>query len=478
MILRDAFKDVFGDKRLDARGSGIVRDLFVRGTHSIRQLSQSNAKQKGCYRFLENERATEAAIIKGISARCSAAVKGKVVLSIQDTSEINLYNHRSRIKYDGSIGTTNAPVNGLGFMIHPSLVVDAATCFPYGLCHVEVFNRSLENDVPDAKDKHRYKKLDITQKESNKWLASSLAAKESLKDAAMVIIVEDREGDIYEQFATIPDERTNLLIRAKSDRTLPEGDKLFSRLASCIVAGTYSIQIEGDQRRGQQKRTANLEVRFTEVPIKNSSRTAKNIASTVTLYCVEAKETGSKVKQPVCWRLLTTIPVTTLEEALIIIEWYSCRWMIEEVFRILKKEGFDIEASELGTGRSVRKLCLLMLDAIIKIFQMRICLELDEGEPLPASICFSEEEIECIEMHCSNLEGKTQKQKNPYPKSSLRYATWVIARLGGWKGYTSERKSGITTLWIGIEKFYNIYIGWQHAKRCVHTVALVQQQNI
>ena len=95
---------------------------------------------------------------------------------------------------------------------------------------------------------------------------------------------------------------------------------------------------------------------------------------------------------------------------------------------------------------------------------MRICLELDEGEPLPASICFSEEEIECIEMHCSNLEGKTQKQKNPYPKSSLRYATWVIARLGGWKGYTSERKSGITTLWIGIEKFYNIFIGWQHAK--------------
>jgi hypothetical protein len=167
---------------------------------------------------------------------------------------------------------------------------------------------SLANDVPETKDKHRYKKLDIAHKESNKWLASSLAAKESLKDAAMVIIAEDREGDIYEQFATVPDERTHLLIRAKSNRALPEGQKLFDTLALCCVAGTYSIQIAGDKRKGQQKRTANLEVPFTEVSIKNSSRTAENIAPAVTLYCIEAKETGSKVKQPVCWR-----------------QWYSAR---------------------------------------------------------------------------------------------------------------------------------------------------------
>ncbi len=460
MIVRDSFKDIFGDKRLDSRGSKLVRDLFVRSTHSIRQLTPSNADQKSSYRFLENERTTEVAITAGISTRCASAVKGKVVLSIQDTSEINLYNHKNRLKYDGSIGNTNAPVNGLGFMIHPSLVIDAVTCFPYGFGHIEVFNRGLESQA----DKHHYKKLDIEQKESNKWLASSLAAKENLQEAAMVIIVQDREGDIYEQFATIPDERTHLLIRAKSNRTLPGGGKLFSRLASCDVAGTYSIQIEGDRRKGQQKRTAHLEVRFTEVEIKNSSRTAKDIASSVNLYCVEAKETGSTVKQPVCWRLLTTIPVTAFEEALMIIEWYGCRWMIEEVFRILKKEGFNIEASELGTGKSVRKLCLLMLDAIIKVFQMRICLEIDEGEPLPASICFTEEEMQCIERQCSNLEGKTQKQKNPYDKSSLQYATWVIARLGGWKGYASERKPGITTLWIGMKHFNNTFKGWTLAR--------------
>ena len=224
------------------------------------------------------------------------------------------------------------------------------------------------------------------------------------------------------------------------------------------------MQIEGDKRKGQKKRKAQLEVRFSKIEIKNSSRTAKGIASTVNLFCVEAKETGSTVKQPICWRLLTTIPVTTFEEAMMIIEWYSWRWMIEEVFRILKREGFNIEASELGTGKSIRKLSLLILDAIIKIFQMRICLEIDEGEPLPASICLNEEEVQCIEMQCNKLEGKTEKQKNPYRKSTLKYATWVIARLGGWKGYASERKPGITTLWIGIKNFNNTFKGWTMAR--------------
>ncbi len=127
----------------------------------------------------------------------------------------------------------------------------------------------------------------------------------------MVIIVQDREGDIYEQFATIPDAQTNLLIRAKSDRALPEGGKLFSKLSKCKVAGTYEIKIDGDNRKGQKKRTAKLEVRFTEVTLKNSSRTAKTAAATVKLWAVEAREVGGTSKQKVCWRLLTTIPVTT-----------------------------------------------------------------------------------------------------------------------------------------------------------------------
>ncbi len=459
-----SFEESFGDKRLDVRGTALVRSLLVRGTHSVRQFSQSYAGQKGAYRFFENKRTTEEAIIQSMSKRCGEAIKGRVVLSIQDTSEINLYNHKNRIRHDDTIGVTNAAKNGLGFMLHPSLVVDAVNCFPYGYGHVHLFNRALEREPAAIRDVHGYKKLGMEQKESNKWLSSCSAIKESLKEAAMVIIVQDREGDIYEQFATVPDERTQLLIRAKSDRTLPEGGKLFNKVSTSKVVGSYRLDIAGDKRKGQQKRIANMEVRFTAVELKKSSRTAPEAAPTVQLWCVEAREKQAAASSGICWRLLTTLPVTTLAEALMVIEWYSYRWMIEEVFRLLKKEGFDVEASELGSGAAVRKLCLLTLDAILKIFQMRIAYETDEEGSLPAGICFEKAEVACLEMQCKRLEGKTQKQKNPYPANSLRYATWVIARMGGWKGYASERKPGMTTLWIGVEKFYDTFNGFMIAK--------------
>ena len=460
MILSHTFKNSFGDVRLDERGNELIKGLWIKGSKSIRQVAKNNAEQKGYYRFLENERTTEDAIIQSMSKRCASAVKDKAVLIFQDTSEINLYNHKNRIKLDDSIGLTNAAENGLGFMLHPSLVVDAMNCFPYGYCDVHIYNRDFKRET----DKHHYKKLSIEEKESYKWISSCKEAKSALEEAAMKVIIEDREGDIYEQFATIPDVCTDLIIRAKSDRNLPEGEKLFSKVAACEVAGTYNIVVEGDKRKNRQKRTAHLEVRFTEVEIKNSSRTAKDIAPTVKLYCVEAKEKDPSAKKGVCWRLLTTIPITTVEHAMMVIEWYSWRWMIEEVFRIMKKEGFDVEASELGCGTSVKKLCLLVLDAIIKLFQMNIAYMTDEEDQIPDSFCFEEEQIECLQMQNTKLEGKTKKQKNPYRKGSLRYATWVIARLGGWKGYASERKPGITTLWIGIEKFYNIFKGWKLAR--------------
>jgi hypothetical protein len=461
MVTGQIFRGSFGDVRLDTRGNSLIKDLWVRGSQCIRQVAGSYAEQKAYYRFFENERTSEEAITQSMAMRCGSAVKSRMVLVFQDTTEINLYKHRHRLKQDDSIGLTNASAGGLGFLLHPSLVVDALNCFPYGYCHVHLYNRGMEREA----DKHRYKQLGIEEKESYKWVASSLQAKEVLEQAALKVIIQDREGDIYEQFATIPDKKTDLLIRAKSNRNLGKGEKLFSKVAACKVAGTYSILVDGDRRKKRNKREVELEVRFTEVELKNASRTAKEIAPTVKLWCVEAKQAGgTKAKQAVCWRLLTTIPVTRFEHALMVIDWYSRRWMIEEVFRILKKEGYNVEGSELGSGTSVKKLCLLTLDAIIKLFQMSIAYAADEEEGIPETVCFTKEQAQCLHNQNSKLEGRTEKQRNPYRQGSLRYATWIIARLGGWKGYASERKPGITTLWIGIERFYNIFKGWKLAR--------------
>jgi len=83
------------------------------------------------------------------------------------------------------------------------------------------------------------KKRPIEEKESYKWIKGSLKSKEVLKSARHKTIIQDRDRDIYESFATIPDDQTDLLMRSKTDRKI-EGsqDSLYEAVKSqvpCVV---------------------------------------------------------------------------------------------------------------------------------------------------------------------------------------------------------------------------------------------------
>lgn len=441
------------------RGNSILNRLFANSVHSIRRLAVNDSEAKAFYRFLQNDKVSESDIIRNMSANCRSCIAGKTVLCIQDSSEINLFRHRTRIGQDEHVGITNASEAGLGFFIHPSLVLDAGSLIPYGFADVKVWNRRQE---PMAKDRSHAKNMaPVSEKESYKWIESSLKSKEALGEASSIIIIQDREADIYEQFCLIPDERTHLLIRAKANRILADKTRLFDHLSALQKAGEYQIMLEGDSRRAVKKRTATIEVRFSKITITSSQYNDKSLPATKDLYAIEAREVTDGMENPILWRLLTTLTVEDFDTALLCIEWYTCRWMIEEVFRILKKEGFNIEASELEYGKGVRKLCLLMLETIIKLFLMQIAYAMPEEEgPIAPQCCFSEQEIECMEQQMNQLEGRTEKLKNPYKPSDLKRYIWVIARLGGWKGYGSERKPGVTTFWYGLQKLTAIMQGW------------------
>jgi hypothetical protein len=429
--------------------------LFRNSVHSIQQIAESRAEQKGFYRFLNNEKVSEEELIRELSARCATLSKGKIVLSIQDTSQANLKRHRNRINKEKGIGDITDST-GIGFFIHPSLVVDAQTCTPLGFSDIRVWNRDM--NMP-GKEERGYDRLPIEEKESYKWVESSERTKECLKDAAAVIIVQDREGDIYEQFARIPDEKTFLLIRSCKDRSTNTDQKLWHRLEASSLLGTYELEISADSRRKTVARTTTIEVRAVHIEIKRPKNSKSKDVAVVPVYAIEAKEMNSAVETPVHWRLLTTWPVANFEDCACVIEWYTWRWQIEELFRVLKEEGYNIEASELENPLAIRKLSIMMMDVIVKLMQMRIAYDRPEEEQNVNSV-FNEIEQECLVSVSKRMEGKTRKLSNPYNARTLKWATWVIARLGGWKGYTSQGPPGFTTLQNGLERFYNTLIGW------------------
>ena len=425
---------------------------------NIRQISNNRAEQVGYYRFLENENVTVGELVRSLSVQCAQQLEGKHILAISDSSEINLESHVGRLNPEklGVVGNNK----DVGFYIHPTLVLDAVSGFPLGLSAVQLWTR--EKGHRDKKE-ISYQNLDIEEKESYKWIASALNSKRCFQEGGAKIVthIGDRESDIFEEFATVPDENNHLLVRAcQNRRLLGKSESLFTYLKKQPIEGTYFINLEADKRIERKAREAFLTIRCAKVKIQRPDKlNNKGYPDFVELYAVEVEEVNPpQGTEGIHWRLLTTHNVVCLEEALQLVRWYQWRWRIEQLFATLKKAGLNLESTQLESVEGIQKLTILALSVARRTLQM---VEGRTKAELSASLTFSEEEQECLREIESSLEGKSQKLRNPYGKGSLPWATWIISRLGGWSGYQSQRPPGMPTMIHGLRKFELIFWGWK-----------------
>ncbi|WP_315818602.1 IS4 family transposase [Paraflavitalea speifideaquila] len=335
---------LFGDKRIERRGEQLLSSLFRAGYSSIQSISNSRAEQKGYYRFLKNDKVQEDLLIREMVERCGKVSAGNVVLSIQDTTEINLCDHSGRILYDESLGPINDTIRGIGFKLHPSLVIDARTSYPYGYSGIEVWSREHQRQEVSHYVQQR---MSVSEKESQVWVDSNEQTYKSLSAAQAVIIIQDREGDFYEQFAMAPqDGKFFLLVRSNHNRRLEQGVKLWDHIEGLPVAGHYRTTISYQHKdKTRKKREADIAVKIGKVKLKKPHKKAASMpGSSVQLTVIEAREVNTDFADPILWRLYTTWPVEDFEQAHTVIEWYRCRWFIEEVFKVLKRNVLILKA--------------------------------------------------------------------------------------------------------------------------------------
>src|ERR1041385_698890 len=447
------FTGVFPDKRLDKRASKITSLLAASRSSSIKGSTLNEAEQKGFYRFLENEDVKEKQLVLEMQRRCARNVNGYHVLAISDTTSIGLSEKRNRLKPSSGVGLVGNK-EGLGFLVHASLVLHADYRTMLGYSAIKLWHRTEDK----ANNTTRiYKKQPIEEKESFKWIESSLETKRVFAAAKLITIIEDREGDIYEQFCLIPDGKTHLIVRNRDNRCLANGEKLHDRLARTPVSGKYEIYVTGDPRKNNLSRKAKIAVKYSPVTILRPSDVRTDLPKQITLYAVEAEEIKGPKDGSIMWRLLTTYKVESFNDALNIIGMYKKRWYIEQVFRLLKKQGVRIESSELGTGWAIRKLTLLWMNNILRIMQLYLAFGNEEAQAVKE--VFSESEIQCL-----RDIGRSLNITNRYRLAKLSWASDIIARIGGWKGDPKQRPPGPITMKRGYEKFEAMYNGWCIAK--------------
>jgi len=447
------------DVRLERRSQQLWKVLSEQPSSSVRKISVNNSEQKAYYRLLNNERVKEEHFVKEASSRTKTLSSGRDLLCIQDTCEVNLSKHKGRLKENSGLGRSDKGQTGHCFKVHPGLVMDANTFSPLGFSHIKIFHRP--EDKPD-KYQRDYKKQAIEEKESYKWIEVASKSKEILENANSVTFIEDREGDIFEQFARIPDEKFHLLIRSRANRKTKSGN-LYGDIESRPIAGNYEIEIPTDNRKKQFKRTAQIELRFGQSDLVCPKYLKKGkCPDSVKVYFISVKEKNTKSK-PIHWTLLTTQKVDTYDHALKMVDFYTARWYIEQLFRLLKKQGYGIEETELESGWAIRKLIVMQMTALLKILQMNIAYAHPEGGQ-PITEVFNDQQIEVLKLLNHKMQGKTLKLQNQFDANGTAWAAWVIGRLGGWKGYQSQGPPGVIVLKRGMDRLNYIIEGIELGK--------------
>jgi hypothetical protein len=437
-------------------------------TSCLRVLGGDRATTEGFRRFLHNRSVTREIMLAAAADHTALAARGRHVLAIQDTTELNFSGHVGSKRGFGVVG------NGrdIGLFLHPVIVLDAGDGDPrqvghagaiLGLADAHFYSRK-QAPPGGRKGRERQRKLPrpIALKETGRWIGGVLAADRVLSAAAVVTVIDDREGDIFEKFATPRAAHIHLLGRADHNRVMSDGAKFFETMAaSPHVAGR---QIHIPTKGGQPARTAQTRVNWREVEFVRPrvGHDVKRLPPRIKLRAVRVEEIDPpEGVKPILWLLLTTHEVANLDDVLRIVSWYRARWTIEQVFRTMKSQGFALEDSQIETPEVMAKLVLAVLIAALRAMQLVYARSGTTGQKLGDAMDEASEPL--VEALTTKLEGKTEKLKNPHAKGTLARLAWVIGRLGGWDGYEGHgyKPAGPITMARGLIQFDALREGWE-----------------
>src|SRR5271166_5562250 len=194
----------FGDARRAAVGTELIERVTATGSLVIRKLGATRAGELAIHRFLSAPSVTCKEMLETLAERTLAATAGRRIVVAQDTTEINFAGRAVNRRGLGPAGDGASA----GFFIHPLIAIDSETEAVLGLLDAHIWTRDGEIEAAPRR------KRAIEDKESIRWLRGVERAAEVLTDAASVVVVGDRESDIYSGFA--PRGSTSSFVRRRT----------------------------------------------------------------------------------------------------------------------------------------------------------------------------------------------------------------------------------------------------------------------
>jgi hypothetical protein len=372
--------------------------------------------------------------------RCQAQTE---VIVAQDTTDLNYTTHKGA----KGLGPINANPGSRGLLMHTALALTGAGV-PLGLLSQETWARDPATFGTAAQRRRR----PVAEKESQKWLTGLQGVVEALPAGPRVVLVQDREADVFAFLAAPRPPHIELIVRVCQPRRVEveasrEGERrtVLAAARHAPVLGQMRVQVP--RKPGQPEREAVVELAATAVVVKAPRRRSADVpATSQALWVVRATEIGSPpCSKPIEWILLTTAVVDSFAAACRCVHDYALRWRVER-FHYTLKQGCTVERLQFEEAHTLKN--ALALYSIVAWRLLWLTYTARQQPQAPATELVSPLEVRV-------LEEATQA-----PVSTAREAIRAIAQLGGFPTNPSAQEPGVKVLWRGLRRLEAMVEGW------------------
>jgi hypothetical protein len=362
--------------------------------------------------------------------------EGEYILVAQDTTYYNYSGHQAM----AGLGKIQGKVKGL--MQHNLLAISERG-IPLGILGQEYWSRESSQNYQG--------------KESEKWLRGLAAVNQELGERAKkVVLIQDREADIYEFFQAERAGSVELMVRVHEPRKLEivESGEIWK-----LEQMNEKLPIVGEKRvtifRKGQEITLVLSVRAGKVNVLGgkNNQTGKPKTAGLALVIAEEKEAfdskGKSVFDPderAIWYLLTSLAIENQAEIERVTTFYALRWRIERLHYTLKSGALEVEKLQFDDLETT--INALTFYSIVGWQILAIVYVTRAEKDQAASLCYEEKEIAILEA-MSRKAIKTVKE-----------ATLALVKLAGFAPSKRQPMPGIKILAQSLERFHYIKLGF------------------
>jgi hypothetical protein len=439
----------FSDLRINKRFQVLSKELASQPSLPINHASTDWASAKAAYRFFDNPKVMPNKIMDGHYKSTQVRMQNyKRIVVAGDTTVLDFSKHLKTSDL-GSISKSHGQ-DLQGLIMHTTLAMTERG-LPLGVLDNQIWPRKLH----EVNQGHHLTKIPIDKKESFKWF-KGLRAAEKMREEQEIVMVLDREGDIYELFEEAQDCGIELVVRMQHDRITYEDDLEYIKITDRLGIEKYlatTVKVELPSSGQRKARTAELSIRFTPITLASSPRGIKTARVKnrydIDLHVVELHELNPpKGEEALVWYLVTTLEIGNRSQAIEVMHFYKLRWQIEQYFKCLKT-GCNVEACRLNSGSKLMNYVSLQAIVAWRILWMTF---IKRNEPsLSCEVALTEIEWKALWLQKNKRlirEGKVEPTPPDTPPPMGDAIKW-IAMQGGFLGRKNDGEPGLITIWRG-----------------------------